>query len=39
MGMYWIRQGWEMKDATREVTDVIGAKQVNANDSVFAMAA
>jgi hypothetical protein len=24
MGMYWFRQGWEMKNATREMTDVIG---------------
>ena len=40
MGLSWLRLGYDyLWEATRKVTDVIGAKIVTANDSYFAMAA
>jgi hypothetical protein len=39
MGLPWFRQGEIIETATRETTDVISVKQVNANSSEYALAA
>jgi hypothetical protein len=39
MGLPWFRQGEIIETATREMTDVISIKNVNANDEQFALAA
>ena len=39
MGLPWFRQGEIIETATREMTDVISIKHVNANDEQFALAA
>jgi len=39
MGVTRFRQGEIVETATREMTDVISIKKVNANDSVYALAA
>ena len=39
MGQTWFRHGEIAKEATRELTDVISKKSINANENAFDFAA